>query len=169
MTLNATIIKWGIGKNHEKSAFWALLGLAKTLQKWYDIEQEITLNINARRKSCTYTRERIYLPLSAPDCRDAFTRYILQTAIICVCEYKLRSEYLGCPKQDKPGKKGNAICVRYVVGRTYNPDKKYNVPDQCELPEKNDAQSHHDKMRNRGKPWKAGILSIIRSCEGVRI
>ena len=35
----------------------------------------------------SYTRERILLPLSASDCRDAFTRYILQTAIICVCEY----------------------------------------------------------------------------------
>ena len=36
---------------------------------------------------------------------------------------------------DVPGKinqvkKGNATYVRYVVGRTYHPDKKYNVPDQ---------------------------------------
>ncbi len=36
---------------------------------------------------------------------------------------------------DVPGrinqvKKGSAIYVRYVVGRTYHPDKKYNVPDQ---------------------------------------
>ena len=27
-------------------------------------------------------------------------------------------------------KKGNTIYVRYVVGRTYHPEKKYNVPDQ---------------------------------------
>ena len=27
-------------------------------------------------------------------------------------------------------KKGKAIYVRYVVGRTYHPEKKYNVPDQ---------------------------------------
>ena len=36
---------------------------------------------------------------------------------------------------DVPGKinqvkKGKAIYVRYVVGRTYHPEKKYNVPDQ---------------------------------------
>ena len=36
---------------------------------------------------------------------------------------------------DVPGKinqvkKGNATYVRYVVGRTYHPDKKYNVPGQ---------------------------------------
>ncbi len=27
-------------------------------------------------------------------------------------------------------KKGNTIYIRYVVGRTYHPDKKYNIPDQ---------------------------------------
>ena len=36
---------------------------------------------------------------------------------------------------DVPGKinqvkKGKAIYVRYVVGRMYHPEKKYNVPDQ---------------------------------------
>ena len=27
-------------------------------------------------------------------------------------------------------KKGNAVYVRYVVGRTYHPERKYNIPDQ---------------------------------------
>jgi len=27
-------------------------------------------------------------------------------------------------------KKGNTIYIRYVVGRTYHPDRKYNIPDQ---------------------------------------
>ena len=45
--------------------------------------------------------------------------------------------YLDCvvPIPEIPGKinqitKGNAIYIRFVVGRTYHPDKKYNVPDQ---------------------------------------
>ena len=45
--------------------------------------------------------------------------------------------YLDCVVSipDVPGKinqikKGKTIYVRYVVGRTYHPDKKYNIPDQ---------------------------------------
>jgi len=45
--------------------------------------------------------------------------------------------YLDCvvPIPDVSGKinkikKGNTIYIRYVVGRTYHPDKKYNIPDQ---------------------------------------
>ncbi len=45
--------------------------------------------------------------------------------------------YLNCtvPIPKVPGKinqitKGNTTYIRYVVGRTYHPDKKYNIPDQ---------------------------------------
>ena len=45
--------------------------------------------------------------------------------------------YMDCEIEipDVPGKinqvkKGNTIYIRYVVGRTYYADKKYNIPDQ---------------------------------------
>ena len=44
--------------------------------------------------------------------------------------------YLDCQVEipNKPGKithfkKGKATCIRYVAGRIYNAEKKYNVPD----------------------------------------
>jgi transposase len=41
------------------------------------------------------------------------------------CTVKIPSE----PGKISRFKKGNVIYVRYTVGRTYNPEKKYNVPD----------------------------------------
>lgn len=50
---------------------------------------------------------------------------------------------------DVPGKinqvkKGKAIYVRYVVGRTYHPEKKYNVPDQRIIGKR--SESNPEKM-----------------------
>ena len=41
------------------------------------------------------------------------------------CTVKIPSE----PGKISRFKKGNVIYIRYTVGRTYHPDKKYNVPN----------------------------------------
>ena len=56
--------------------------------------------------------------------------------------------YMDCEIEipDVPGKinqvkKGNTTYIRYVVGRTYHADKKYNIPDQRIIGKRSDLNS----------------------------